>query len=94
MALRAVMFGALLATSAVYAERVKDLASIGGVRNNQLVGYGLVVGLDGTGDQTGQAPYTAQSIKNHDLKISQPVFSTETKSNESSTSDSCHGIPM
>jgi flagellar P-ring protein precursor FlgI len=64
MALRAVMFGALLATSAVHAERVKDLASIGGVRNNQLVGYGLVVGLDGTGDQTGQAPYTAQSIKN------------------------------
>ncbi|MEY3466458.1 MAG: flagellar basal body P-ring protein FlgI [Steroidobacteraceae bacterium] len=64
MALRAVMFGALLATSAVHAERVKDLASIGGVRNNQLVGYGLVVGLDGTGDQTSQAPYTAQSIKN------------------------------
>jgi flagellar P-ring protein FlgI len=58
------MFGALLATSAVHAERVKDLASIGGVRNNQLVGYGLVVGLDGTGDQTSQAPYTAQSIKN------------------------------
>ena len=47
-----------------HAERVKDLATVGGVRSNQLVGYGLVVGLDGTGDQTTQAPFTAQSIKN------------------------------
>ena len=46
------------------AERVKDLASVAGVRGNQLVGYGLVVGLDGTGDQTSQAPFTVQSIKN------------------------------
>ena len=46
------------------AERVKDLASVQGVRNNQLVGYGLVVGLDGTGDQTSQTPFTLQSIKN------------------------------
>jgi len=46
------------------AERVKDIASIGGVRSNQLVGYGLVVGLDGTGDQTTQAPFTVQSIVN------------------------------
>ena len=45
-------------------ERVKDLASVGGVRNNQLVGYGLVVGLDGTGDRTTQAPFTVQSLKN------------------------------
>lgn len=45
-------------------ERVKDLASVAGVRNNQLVGYGLVVGLDGTGDQTTQAPFTVQSLKN------------------------------
>ncbi len=43
-------------------ERVKDLASVGGVRNNQLVGYGLVVGLDGTGDRTTQAPFTVQSL--------------------------------
>ncbi|MBT8136706.1 MAG: flagellar basal body P-ring protein FlgI [Gammaproteobacteria bacterium] len=48
----------------VQAERIKDLASIAGVRNNQLVGYGLVVGLEGTGDQTSQAPFTVQSIKN------------------------------
>ena len=45
-------------------ERVKDLASVAGVRANQLVGYGLVVGLDGTGDQTSQAPFTVQSIRN------------------------------
>jgi flagellar P-ring protein precursor FlgI len=44
------------------AERLKDLASIGGVRQNQLSGYGLVVGLDGTGDQTTQTPFTVQSI--------------------------------
>ena len=54
----------LLAATGHAAERVKDLASVQGVRNNQLVGYGLVVGLDGTGDQTSQAPFTIQSIKN------------------------------
>jgi flagellar P-ring protein FlgI len=47
----------------VFAERLKDLVSIAGVRSNQLVGYGLVVGLDGTGDQTTQAPFTIQSLK-------------------------------
>ena len=57
----------LMITSGVpiaQAERVKDLASVQGVRSNQLVGYGLVVGLDGTGDQTSQAPFTIQSIRN------------------------------
>ena len=49
---------------AARAERVKDLATVAGVRSNQLVGYGLVVGLDGTGDQTSQAPFTTQSLKN------------------------------
>ena len=44
------------------AERIKDLASIRGVRDNQLLGYGLVVGLDGSGDQTTQTPFTVQSI--------------------------------
>ena len=43
------------------AERLKDLADFQGVRNNQLIGYGLVVGLDGTGDQTTQTPFTLQS---------------------------------
>jgi flagellar P-ring protein precursor FlgI len=46
------------------AERIKDIATVNGVRTNQLVGYGLVVGLDGTGDQTSQAPFTIQSITN------------------------------
>lgn len=62
----AVAAAALLiaALGAQAAERVKDLASVAGVRSNQLVGYGLVVGLDGTGDQTTQAPFTAQSLRN------------------------------
>lgn len=46
------------------AERIRDLASFSGVRDNALVGYGLVVGLDGTGDQTTQAPFTTQSLSN------------------------------
>ena len=63
--LRALCCVLLLGAAApVFAERVKDLATIDGVRSNQLVGYGLVVGLDGTGDQTSQAPFTIQSIKN------------------------------
>ncbi|SEF69295.1 flagellar basal body P-ring protein FlgI [Nitrosomonas ureae] len=44
------------------ADRIKDLASIQGVRSNQLIGYGLVVGLDGSGDMTTQTPFTVQSI--------------------------------
>ena len=46
------------------AERLKDLAQIQGVRDNPLIGYGLVVGLDGTGDQTTQTPFTIQSLTN------------------------------
>jgi flagellar P-ring protein precursor FlgI len=53
----------LLTSGAAHAERVKDLVSVAGVRGNQLVGYGLVVGLDGTGDQTSQTPFTIQSIR-------------------------------
>src|SRR5579871_186308 len=45
-------------------ERIKDMAQVQGVRTNQLIGYGLVVGLDGTGDQTSQAPFTVQSLTN------------------------------
>jgi flagellar P-ring protein precursor FlgI len=58
--------GVLLAAhgAAAHAERIKDIATVNGVRTNQLVGYGLVVGLDGTGDQTSQAPFTIQSITN------------------------------
>ncbi|MFZ6658182.1 flagellar basal body P-ring protein FlgI [Undibacterium sp. TJN19] len=57
------------------AERIKDLAGIQGVRQNQLLGYGLVVGLDGSGDQTTQTPFTVQSIISmlQQLGVSIPV---------------------
>lgn len=51
-------FASLMFVQPAHAERLKDLATIQGVRNNQLIGYGLVVGLDGTGDST---PFTIQS---------------------------------
>jgi flagellar P-ring protein precursor FlgI len=54
--------GCLLMTGLCSAERIKDLATIQGIRGNQLIGYGLVVGLDGSGDQTTQTPFTVQSI--------------------------------
>ena len=60
----------ILATTLLFAcaeasteQRIKDLAQVGGFRTNQLVGYGLVVGLDGTGDGT-QARFTIQSLAN------------------------------
>ncbi|MQY51602.1 flagellar basal body P-ring protein FlgI [Rhodocyclus tenuis] len=53
-----------VASAPVFAERIKDLASVEGVRSNQLIGYGLVAGLDGSGDQTTQTPFTTQSIVN------------------------------
>jgi flagellar P-ring protein precursor FlgI len=52
----------ILLACSVQAERIKDITSVQGVRSNQLIGYGLVVGLDGTGDQTNQAPFTQQSF--------------------------------
>src|ERR1700735_3156916 len=51
-------------TPAAHAERLKDLVAIQGVRDNPLIGYGLVVGLDGTGDQTTQTPFTTQTLAN------------------------------
>ena len=48
--------------STCFADRIKDFSDIAGQRSNQLVGYGLVVGLDGTGDQTTQTPFTLQSV--------------------------------
>jgi len=61
--IRALLLAAALFVAPAQAERVKDLATVQGVRNNALVGYGLVVGLDGSGDQTTQAPFTVQSLK-------------------------------
>jgi flagellar P-ring protein precursor FlgI len=56
--------GGLAAPPAAATERIKDLAQVEGVRGNPLVGYGLVVGLSGTGDRTSQSPFTTQSLKN------------------------------
>jgi flagellar P-ring protein FlgI len=62
------LIGAVLALAALTApafalSRVKDLASIEGVRQNQLVGYGIVVGLNGTGDTLNNIPFTKQSLQ-------------------------------
>jgi flagellar P-ring protein precursor FlgI len=54
--------GAMFSAAPASAERIKDIASVAGVRANQLVGYGVVVGLDGSGDQTTQTPFTVQSM--------------------------------
>lgn len=54
----------LLLVEPAGAERLKDVASLAGARTNSLLGYGLVVGLDGTGDQTTQTPFTTQSFRN------------------------------
>lgn len=56
---------ALLAAASAQAGRIKEVASIEGVRSNQLTGFGLVVGLDGTGDQTTQMPYATQGLANY-----------------------------
>lgn len=59
------------------AARIKEVAAVEGVRTNQLTGFGLVVGLDGTGDQTTQMPYTAQGLTNYlqQLGITLPATS-------------------
>lgn len=54
----------LTAPQSVNAELIRDLTTIEGIRSNSLMGYGLVVGLDGTGDQTMQTPFTTQSLNN------------------------------
>jgi Flagellar basal-body P-ring protein len=53
----------ILVSTLAQADRIRDLTSVQGVRENSLIGYGLVVGLDGTGDQTTQTPFTTQSLK-------------------------------
>src|SRR3954466_1502505 len=53
----------LSAASAGATSRIKDLANIEGVRQNQLIGYGLVVGLNGSGDTLNNIPFTKQSLQ-------------------------------
>lgn len=52
---------ALVGFQQVNAAKLRDISAISGVRSNQLIGYGLVVGLDGSGDQTTQTPFTIQT---------------------------------
>jgi flagellar P-ring protein precursor FlgI len=63
-AMKLCFLAGLLVALPSQAERLKDLASIQGVRDNPLIGYGLMVGLDGSGDQTMQTPFTIQSLNN------------------------------
>ncbi|MGA8357166.1 MAG: flagellar basal body P-ring protein FlgI, partial [Xanthobacteraceae bacterium] len=62
-ALAALIIFACAASPAAALSRIKDLANIEGVRQNQLIGYGLVVGLNGTGDTLNNAPFTKQSLQ-------------------------------
>ena len=72
-----VAFGLGLVSTNAQAARIKEVAAVEGVRSNQLTGFGLVVGLDGTGDQTTQMPYTSQGIANYlqQLGITLPAAS-------------------
>lgn len=76
MAALCLMVG-LFAAPLAHASRIKEVAAVEGVRSNQLTGFGLVVGLDGTGDQTTQMPYTSQGITNYlkQLGITLPAAS-------------------
>ena len=56
------LVAAIWAPAANATSRIKDLANVEGVRQNQLIGYGLVVGLNGTGDTINNSPFTRQSI--------------------------------
>ena len=71
------VLASVLGAGPVQASRIKEVAAVEGVRSNQLTGFGLVVGLDGTGDQTTQMPYTAQGLTNYlqQLGITLPAAS-------------------
>jgi flagellar P-ring protein precursor FlgI len=81
-----------LAASFVHAERIKDMAQVQGVRTNQLVGYGLVVGLNGTGDQTSQAPFTIQSLMNMLAQLGVVVPSNVTPQLKNIAAVSVHAV--
>jgi flagellar P-ring protein precursor FlgI len=73
-------------TPVAHAERLKDLVAIQGVRDNPLIGYGLVVGLDGTGDQTTQTPFTTQTLANMLANLGISINNQSAGSSNSSTS--------
>jgi flagellar P-ring protein precursor FlgI len=76
-AIALVIVSAIFAPAA-HAMRLKEVAAVQGVRSNQLIGYGLVVGLDGTGDQTTQAPFTTQGLNSmlQQLGVTVPAGTT------------------
>ncbi|QNS02022.1 MAG: flagellar basal body P-ring protein FlgI [Buchnera aphidicola (Pentalonia nigronervosa)] len=76
--LKSIIFIFLIFSLSVRAEKIRDLTSIQGIRDNQLIGYGLVVGLDGTGDQSIQTPFTNQALYN---MLSQLGLTLPTNSN-------------
>jgi flagellar P-ring protein precursor FlgI len=88
----AVVLLALVATAPGRAERIKDMAQVQGVRTNQLVGYGLVVGLYGTGDQTSQAPFTVQSLTNMLAQLGVTVPSNVTPQLKNVAAVSVHAV--
>lgn len=63
LALALALGASLIAIDANAASRIKDITTVQGIRDNQLLGYGLVIGLQGTGDSTRNAPFTEQSMK-------------------------------
>lgn len=75
-----------------HGERIKDMAQVQGVRTNQLVGYGLVVGLDGTGDQTATAPFTIQSLTNMLAQLGVVVPSNVTPQLKNIAAVSVHAV--
>src|SRR5579883_840132 len=83
---------AVLGVAPARAERIKDMAQVQGVRTNQLVGYGLVVGLDGTGDQTATAPFTIQSLTNMLAQLGVVVPSNVTPQLKNIAAVSVHAV--
>ncbi|MDE1181229.1 flagellar basal body P-ring protein FlgI [Paraburkholderia sp.] len=77
-----------MAMPAAHAERLKDLVQIQGVRDNPLIGYGLVVGLDGTGDQTMQTPFTTQTLTNMLANLGISINNQQAGATTSSSSSS------
>ena len=86
VALLALACAALPVATPAHAERLKDLVQIQGVRDNPLIGYGLVVGLDGTGDQTTQTPFTTQTLANMLANLGISINNQSAGSSNSSTS--------
>lgn len=76
----------VLAFHKLLAEKIGDIASVVGVRDNQLIGYGLVIGLNGTGDKSG-SKFTMQSISNMLESVNVKISADDIKSKKCRCSD-------